>query len=235
MIERRSLSDMQRTAAAAREQAVWSTLRRHMYCDRPEIPPLALDRAGVHRQGLCDLQAARAHRAHPPTPASSHLRQALQHPERTVQAKTCPQEMAAKATGPRASGHRATVGSGVALGRAARAAPWSIFTSHFPYQPCKEGSVLREILLYTTPLGLALDIAGFLLIIRYGHSLFIRSGVGPPPSKGKDGDLYLRREGPVEGHGDRRRLWAYVGVAIVCVGLVLQGVGPMAAILCPSN
>ena len=46
---------------------------------------------------------------------------------------------------------------------------------------------MLEVLLFTIPLGLTLDIIGFLLIIRYGHSLFIdghslfiRSGSGPP-------------------------------------------------------
>ena len=67
---------------------------------------------------------------------------------------------------------------------------------------------MLEILPYTTPLGLTLDIVGFLLVIRFGHSLFISSGTGPPVGN-RDGDLYLQYEGANEGHESRRRLWAH--------------------------
>ena len=88
-----------------------------------------------------------------------------------------------------------------------------------------------EILLYTTPSGLLLDIVGFLLIVRYGHSLFLRSGTGPPADNmGKDGDLYFQHEGPDKGDNSRRRFWAYVGVATVIIGFSLQIAGAMAAI-----
>ena len=51
---------------------------------------------------------------------------------------------------------------------------------------------LMEILLYTTLLGLTLDIVGFILLVRYGHSLFMRSGADLPVDNiGKDGDLYF--------------------------------------------
>ena len=90
---------------------------------------------------------------------------------------------------------------------------------------------LMEILLYTTPLGLTLDIVGFILLVRYGHSLFMRSGVDLPVDNiGKDGDLYLRHQGADEGHDIRRRFWAHVGVAIVLIGFTLQVVGSIAAI-----
>ena len=93
------------------------------------------------------------------------------------------------------------------------------------------GASVLEVLLYTIPSGLTLDIVGFLLIIRYGHSLFMRSGSGPPDdSMGKDGDLYFQHEGPDEGQYRRRRVWAYVGVTTVIVGFGLQIVGSMAAI-----
>ena len=88
-----------------------------------------------------------------------------------------------------------------------------------------------EILLYTTPSGLILDIVGFLLVIRYGHSLFIRSGTGPPVDNiGKDGDLYLQRKGPSEGRDNGRRLWAHVGVATVIIGFGLQIIGSLTVI-----
>ena len=93
------------------------------------------------------------------------------------------------------------------------------------------GESVLEALLYTIPLGLTLDIVGFLLIIRYGHSLFIRSGSGPPDdSIGKDGDLFLQHRGPDKGQDRLRRFWAYVGVATVIAGFGLQIVGSMAAI-----
>ena len=54
-----------------------------------------------------------------------------------------------------------------------------------------------ETLQYATPLGLALDVVGFLLVVRYGHSLFLRFGTGVPDSTtGKDGDLYFEVPGP---------------------------------------
>ena len=93
------------------------------------------------------------------------------------------------------------------------------------------GASVLEVLLYTIPSGLTLDIIGFLLIIRYGHSLFMGSGSGPPDdSMGKDGDFYFRHEGPDKGQDSRRRIWAYVGVTTVIVGFVLQIFGSMAAI-----
>ena len=93
------------------------------------------------------------------------------------------------------------------------------------------GESVLEALLYTIPTGLTLDIVGFLLIIRYGHSLFMRSGSGPADdSMGKDGDLYFRHEGPDDGQDRRRRAWAYVGVTTVIIGFGLQIVGSMAAI-----
>lgn len=53
------------------------------------------------------------------------------------------------------------------------------------------GFTAPEVLLWAIPLGLAVDIAGFLVVVRFGHSLFIRTGTGPPSDEGKDGDLYL--------------------------------------------
>lgn len=90
---------------------------------------------------------------------------------------------------------------------------------------------MLEVLLYTIPSGLTLDIIGFLLIIRHGHSLFMRSGSSPPDdSMGKDGDVYFQHEGPDEGQDSRRRVLAFLGVTTVIVGFGLQIVGSMAAI-----
>ena len=102
-----------------------------------------------------------------------------------------------------------------------------------------------EIVLYAAPLGLMLDIVGFLLVIRYGHSLFIRTGVGPPSESDlKDWDMYLQYKGPDTEHGrsqgSRHRFRAHLGVATVITGFGLQIVGSTAAIYlcvcdCPSD
>ena len=74
-----------------------------------------------------------------------------------------------------------------------------------------------ELLLLATPLGLLIDIGAVILIVMYGHALFIRSGAEPPDdSVGKDGDLYLQRSGPPD-EGDerasrRRECLAHMGV-----------------------
>ena len=86
------------------------------------------------------------------------------------------------------------------------------------------------ILLYATPVGLILDIAGFLLIIRYGHSLFLRVVSGSLPDR-QDNNLYLRADGVDERSENRRRLYARIGVATVAIGFGLQAVGSTLAIL----
>ena len=86
------------------------------------------------------------------------------------------------------------------------------------------------ILLYLTPIGLMLDIVGFLLIIRYGHSLFLRVVSGNLPNR-RDSNLYLRVDGVDERTESRRRLYARIGVATVVVGFGLQAVGSTLAIL----
>ena len=92
-----------------------------------------------------------------------------------------------------------------------------------------------QFLLYATPLGLGLDIAGFVLVILYGHSLFLRSGVGPPKGNpGKDGDMYVAfgsgNSEQIERSGRSRRFKAYVGAGLVILGFVLQIVGFLASI-----
>ena len=86
------------------------------------------------------------------------------------------------------------------------------------------------ILLYATPVGLILDIAGFLLIIRYGHSLFLRIVSGNLPDR-QDYNLYLRADGVDERIESRRRLYARIGVVAVAVGFGLQAIGSTLAIL----
>ena len=91
-----------------------------------------------------------------------------------------------------------------------------------------------QILVWATVLGLGLDIFGFILVIRYGHSLFIRTAPTPPPPgwpEGKDGDIYIQYDGPPDKGGDsRRRFRAKLGVALVVVGFTFQIVGAIAAI-----
>lgn len=94
-----------------------------------------------------------------------------------------------------------------------------------------------EILLYTTPLGLLLDIVGFLLVIRYGHSLFRWVGTDYPDDRTisamPPGSEFIVREGPSDtGENRRMRLRAHIGVATVVAGFSLQIVGSTAAIFC---
>ena len=86
------------------------------------------------------------------------------------------------------------------------------------------------ILLYATPVGLMLDIVGFLLIVRYGHSLFLRLVSGNLPDR-QDYNLYLQAGGVDEQIESRRRLYARIGVAAVAVGFGLQAIGSTLAIL----
>lgn len=75
----------------------------------------------------------------------------------------------------------------------------------------------------TTIGGLCLDLIGFVLVIRYGHALFIRSGPDPPQKgEGKDGDLYLQTNDPAYG---RRLCLAKTGVALVITGFLAQIAG----------
>ena len=93
-----------------------------------------------------------------------------------------------------------------------------------------------EPLLWATPLGLLIDIAGFILIVRHGHALFMLSGAevpSGPDTEGKDGDLFFvipGDTGKAERESRRRRRWAHVGVYVVVTGFGLQIVGAIAAI-----
>ena len=93
-----------------------------------------------------------------------------------------------------------------------------------------------EFLLWATPTGLALDVVGFILLIRFGHRLFLRSGTGPPPDNWKDGDFYFQYAGAADdGHEKRMRFWAHLGVTMVVAGFCIQIVGSVAAILLTSQ
>ena len=89
-------------------------------------------------------------------------------------------------------------------------------------------------LAYATQAGLLMDILGFLLVVLYGHALFIRSGSAPPQdSVGRDGDLYIQHEngdteaGAQQHRARYRKAWA--GVWLVVVGFGLQILGTTAA------
>ena len=82
-----------------------------------------------------------------------------------------------------------------------------------------------EWVTYATPLGLVLDIIGFVLVILNGHALFLRVGSGPPsPGDGKDGDMYIEAAGGDEQY-IRQLKRAWVGVTLVILGFFLQILG----------
>ena len=92
---------------------------------------------------------------------------------------------------------------------------------------------MMELLLYLTPIGLILDIVGFLMVVLYGHRLFKRSGGLPDNSKGKDGDEWIVEDRSYKGESSeskRLRFKAYLGVGIVVFGFSLQIIGSLAAI-----
>ena len=83
---------------------------------------------------------------------------------------------------------------------------------------------------YLVPIGLMLDIVGFLLVVRYGHALFLHAGSGPPDNaKGKDGDWYAEMLGEdIDAADTRLKRKAKAGVCLVVIGFVLQIVGSLA-------
>ena len=87
-----------------------------------------------------------------------------------------------------------------------------------------------RILVWATVLGLGLDIIGFGFVIRYGHSLFLRTGAGPPPPDLARNSFYFQYKGPDKDPGSRRRFLAKMGVATVAIGFAFQIVGAVAAI-----
>ena len=89
---------------------------------------------------------------------------------------------------------------------------------------------MYEILAPLTPIGIALDIIGFGLVIRYGHSLFIHiSSSKPPDETGKDGDLFMVvGNGEADTQAKKRRILARAGVVVVIIGFILQFIGSFA-------
>ena len=86
-----------------------------------------------------------------------------------------------------------------------------------------------ETFVWATVLGLALDIIGFCLVIKYGHSLFLWAGSNLP-SKRKDDVVYLQSDAAGKDAFGGRRFWARFGVALVIIGFGFQIVGAIAAI-----
>ena len=89
--------------------------------------------------------------------------------------------------------------------------------------------------MFLVPTGLGLDIVGFLLVVIYGHSLFIHmtSDASPAADLGKAGDLvfWVKGDASVDRRDERRKLAALCGVVLVVIGFSLQIVGSIAGIL----
>ena len=96
-------------------------------------------------------------------------------------------------------------------------------------------SNMLDFLRLAIPLGLAMDLFGVLLVIRYGHSLFIRIGeTTPEPGQGKDGDLFFTVRGGDSGQNKRHRRLANAGVMVVVAGFAMQLVGSTVSLYCGS-
>lgn len=82
-------------------------------------------------------------------------------------------------------------------------------------------------LTYLTPAGLVLDVIGFVLIAKFGHSLFFMVGFGPPhPDQGQEGDIYAESSTPVNLDTQiRRRMLVYSAIILVVIGFLLQIAG----------
>ena len=88
--------------------------------------------------------------------------------------------------------------------------------------------------LLTVPVGLLLDIVGFLIIIRFGHSLFLRVASAAPESGTNENVLSLIPANVSDAdlsRDQRRRIYARIGVALVITGFTSQIIGSVAAIL----
>ena len=88
-----------------------------------------------------------------------------------------------------------------------------------------------EFLIWATPVGLMLDILGFLLVFLYGHTIFMRVGTGPPPETMPRSSYYWQVSGPYDESADRwTRRKAQIGALAVGIGFGLQIIGAVAAI-----
>ena len=90
-----------------------------------------------------------------------------------------------------------------------------------------------DYLEYLQPLGLIIDIIGFILLIRYGHALFIRTGTSPmPPKDWWVGSYYFQREngeGPSSNDGQFRI--AKWGATLVITGFAVQFIGVISSLI----
>lgn len=87
---------------------------------------------------------------------------------------------------------------------------------------------------YIQLLGLLLDVIGVVLLIKYGHALFIYTGTSStPPEKVSSGTLYFQYAGDASDKGDhsKRLRLARCGVWMVLIGFVFQLIVAVAAIL----
>ena len=85
--------------------------------------------------------------------------------------------------------------------------------------------------------GLLLDIIGFALVFRHGHSLFLRSGPTSSDEDMRDGDYYFQYKGGTSEEDAKalrtaryRRLKARIGAYTVLVGLGFQFEGSWASL-----
>ena len=75
------------------------------------------------------------------------------------------------------------------------------------------------------PVGLALDIIGFILVFWFGHAVFIRVETTefPETVAGNKGHLTLTLDSPSAFTQNRRhRRWAYFGAVLVILGFGAQ-------------
>ena len=91
-------------------------------------------------------------------------------------------------------------------------------------------------LVVLVPVGLGLDIVGFILVVRYAHSLFIHitSDAIPDANLGRDGDVVfsgVAGGASVDRADVHRKYKAWAGVALVVVGFGLQMAGAIFGIL----
>ena len=91
---------------------------------------------------------------------------------------------------------------------------------------------MLEFLLLAVPAGFVLDVVGFILLISYGHNLFIWFGENPPkPGEGNDTILHLEGPGLDSGQHRRLRQRALMGAWAVVIGFALQLIGSIAVLL----
>ena len=87
-------------------------------------------------------------------------------------------------------------------------------------------ATLLAIFNIAIPSGLLLDIAGFILILRYGHAFFLTiSSRAPRPEEGSEGSIWLEYGGPPDNGHSHRLIKAKIGAGFIFTGFVLQLIG----------